>query len=817
MAERDRHLAAVWFADIVGYTQLSNKNEDAAFGLVDLLQQRARAVIDEQGGRLVKCIGDAVLAEFRSTEGAVRAALALRDGFASDSRDSGYPAQLRIGLHLGDLRLAPDGDVYGDGVNTASRLQGLAEPGQIVVSQDVWRQLRPRAEYVMISLGERRLKGIAGAVWAFSVDRRPEGATADARGAEELPHTPLSRRLLGLARTGPLYVAASVAVIGVFHLLGAALDLPEWVTPVVVVLLAVGFVVMLVTAWAESRPAWRQSLTARPRTWDVGMADLTDSLSRRRFPEMTWPRALWGGVAVFTLVLGAALAQRWVEQGPSTLLRTQVAHAAPSPSVVILPFTVEGAADELWGEGLVDLMALSVDASRQLRVVGARSVIRRLPEPTSELAPDGLYALGDDLGARYAIMGRLVVTDEVITLQADVYDVHLRQWLGIAEASGSTDRIANHVDLLASRALAFTNEAETPLASRPPLSRLATRSVPALQAYLRGEQLYRRSRLSNAREAFAEAVERDPTFALARYRLALTEAWNELPHHPRVSTHQIEAERHVARLAERDSLLITGFGQLNRGNPTALQTLTHLVGRFPDDAEGWFLLGDARYHLGQAGQRAAAADALREAVRLDPGYGPAYVHLIDAAVEARDTTQVRQWLMAYRRVDPGSPLLSGFEWALQLARTAGPPAPGPARPTGRARRHRAGRTALGTRHARRRPALSRNRGARVLWSHRPPRCLSAWTRWRGRYSGAHRRPVSIRAPYARPVPGRRRRNRPTQRTSSRRPRRITAARSACLQPRVWLPIPSPRRPRERTRRRVHRKRRPRTAPRSWTS
>jgi class 3 adenylate cyclase len=87
MVERDRHLAAVWFADIVGYTQLSNMDEDAAFALVGLLQQHARAVIEEQDGRLVKCAGDAVLAEFRSTEAAVRAALSLRDSFEQSSRD----------------------------------------------------------------------------------------------------------------------------------------------------------------------------------------------------------------------------------------------------------------------------------------------------------------------------------------------------------------------------------------------------------------------------------------------------------------------------------------------------------------------------------------------------------------------------------------------------------------------------------------------------------------------------------------------------------------------------------------------------------
>jgi len=119
-----RRLAAVWFADIVGYSGLSARDEDAALALVRVLQDATRAEVPAHGGRVVKYVGDAALAVFESVDGAIRAALAVQQRFnASDAAIADEP-RLRIGLHLGEITEASDGDVYGDGVNVASRLQG---------------------------------------------------------------------------------------------------------------------------------------------------------------------------------------------------------------------------------------------------------------------------------------------------------------------------------------------------------------------------------------------------------------------------------------------------------------------------------------------------------------------------------------------------------------------------------------------------------------------------------------------------------------------------------------------------------------------
>lgn len=179
----EHRLAAVWFADIVGYSRLASDDEDAALRLVRLFQAIVREETARYDGTVVKFLGDGALALFGSADAAVRAALALRKSFGARASATGSAAHLRIGVHLGDVVAAPDGDLYGDGVNTAARIQAQTEPGRIEVSEDIWRQLRHRAGFELEPLGERSLKGLAGPIVVYAVVAAPEGPP----GAVEAP------------------------------------------------------------------------------------------------------------------------------------------------------------------------------------------------------------------------------------------------------------------------------------------------------------------------------------------------------------------------------------------------------------------------------------------------------------------------------------------------------------------------------------------------------------------------------------------------------------------------------------------------------
>jgi predicted ATPase/TolB-like protein len=169
-----RRLAAVWFADIAGYTRLSSKNENAAFELVDVFQGITRKQVEKYGGRLVKFLGDGAMAEFTSTDAAVRSALALRDEFGAESTTRGQTASVHVGVHVGEVATASDGDIYGDGVNVTSRLQEEAAPGQVLVSEEVWRHIRQQLEFGFQEAGERGLRGVRGRIRLLTVELNEE-------------------------------------------------------------------------------------------------------------------------------------------------------------------------------------------------------------------------------------------------------------------------------------------------------------------------------------------------------------------------------------------------------------------------------------------------------------------------------------------------------------------------------------------------------------------------------------------------------------------------------------------------------------------
>jgi len=154
------HLVALWFADIAGYSARVVEDERGALQLVEILQALSRSTVQRHEGRVVKFLGDAVLAEFPSTEMAVRAAAVLSKAYAEQSAKTGRAHDLRIGVHLGDVAVDADGDLYGDGVNAAARIEAAVNPGQVVVSEDVWRQIRGREGFRFEPFGNRNLKGV---------------------------------------------------------------------------------------------------------------------------------------------------------------------------------------------------------------------------------------------------------------------------------------------------------------------------------------------------------------------------------------------------------------------------------------------------------------------------------------------------------------------------------------------------------------------------------------------------------------------------------------------------------------------------------
>jgi adenylate cyclase len=180
MAEErvERRLAAILAADMVGYSRLMEVDE--AGTLAALKAHRAQQIDPEiaaHKGRIVKTTGDGLLAEFASVVDAVAGAAAIQRAMAE--RNKNVPGdrriEFRIGVNLGDIIIDGD-DIYGDGVNIAARLEGLAEPGGICVSGAAYEQLKAKVEVGYEDLGERRVKNIEKPVRVYRVLLEPEAA-----------------------------------------------------------------------------------------------------------------------------------------------------------------------------------------------------------------------------------------------------------------------------------------------------------------------------------------------------------------------------------------------------------------------------------------------------------------------------------------------------------------------------------------------------------------------------------------------------------------------------------------------------------------
>src|SRR5579862_6809784 len=186
-----RKIAAILVADVVGYSRLAGADEDRTLSrLRGLRSDLIDPAIDAHHGRIVKRTGDGSIIEFRSVVDAVRCAIEVQSGMVE--RNAGLPPErridLRVGIHLGDVVEESDGDLMGDGVNIAARLEGIAKPGAIALSEDAYRQVKGRLDLMVSDLGETALKNIAEPIHVYSLE--VGGASAKTTAVAEKPAAP---------------------------------------------------------------------------------------------------------------------------------------------------------------------------------------------------------------------------------------------------------------------------------------------------------------------------------------------------------------------------------------------------------------------------------------------------------------------------------------------------------------------------------------------------------------------------------------------------------------------------------------------------
>lgn len=238
-----RQLASIMFTDIVGYTAIMGKDEAMAMALVRKSKKVQQPIVEKHNGTWLKEMGDGTMLRFPSALDAVLCAKEIQRWAQTD-----LDCELRIGIHLGDV-VEENEDVYGDGVNIAARIQSIADPGGIYVSDSVAKAVRSHADIQWQYLGETQLKNVDYPVKTYALQGvgLPSPELKEKRQSEGKIWPEIRRR--AVIPTGVAYIFIALLLIFLAREAESWVTLPDWTLPVVVTILIVGFPYALFFAW----------------------------------------------------------------------------------------------------------------------------------------------------------------------------------------------------------------------------------------------------------------------------------------------------------------------------------------------------------------------------------------------------------------------------------------------------------------------------------------------------------------------------------------------------------------------------------------
>ncbi|NIM52873.1 MAG: protein kinase [Gemmatimonadales bacterium] len=322
---------------------------------------------------------------------------------------------------------------------------------------------------------------------------------------------------------------------------------------------------------------------------------------------------------------------------------------APDAQVIaVVPFSTSGANVQVLGEGMVDLLSTNLDAVGGIRTVDPRTILHRWRQRAGSGGVDleGSLAIGRELNAGSVLLGSIVEAGPEVRLTAELRTVSGDR-LAQATADGPADSVLALVDSLSLRLLREVWRSRQPIPDLR-VSAITTGSLNAIRSHLRGEQYYRRSHWDSAAAFFGMAIEADPRFALALFRMGQTIGW--LRGHGAPSAVQLgeAAAEQADRLPPRERTLVLANRMFQEGHVAAIDTLRSYVERYPDDAEGWFQYADVQYRARylmafSLEQLYAPFDRVYE---LDSTLTPALIHPIELSLESHDSVRFERYFGA---------------------------------------------------------------------------------------------------------------------------------------------------------------------------
>lgn len=357
-------------------------------------------------------------------------------------------------------------------------------------------------------------------------------------------------------------------------------------------------------------------------------------------------RRAWLAAGVAGLVVVGSGAALW--------WRTHAAAQTVAPgaqTIAVMPFQIALPGMEVMREGMVDLLSRNLNDLGGIRTIDPPMIIARSQRQRGEDVPDLASAteLARDLGAGSVLTGSIVSAGGSVRLSAALHGVD-GQALANAQVNGPADSVLALVDSLTLKLLRNVWLSKEPLPSVR-VSAITTGSLSALREYLRGEQFYRRSQWDSADVAYGRAIEADSTFALAVFRRTLARGWTGASYgSPEMRQHAAVVAQFSGKLSSRERALFNGYRLFDEGKAEAIDSARVYTQQYPQDTDGWYLLGEAQYHTRHI--NALDPTALRapfdRVLELDSTLAPAAIHPVEIAMQTRDSTGFNRYVRLLR-------------------------------------------------------------------------------------------------------------------------------------------------------------------------
>ncbi len=537
-------LAAVWVADIVGFTALSTRDQAVALRQLERFQSIVRDELQRAGGTTARFQGDGALAAFASAEAALRAAQATRERFSAASDELQVACRARFGIHIGEVTGAAGGDLHGTGVSIASRLQEDASPDEILVSGDVYRQLRNRHEFYFEPAGERLLRGIDEPVSTYRGRLRVDGDPVHGSFASRVTAFLRSRRTKVMASVTGVYLAAVWTAVEMAAFVEARYQLTPNLTDVVLASLLLLLPSVLLVTYYHADPG-KQRI---PLPEKVGI-----------------PANLIAASIIVVLMfgaedIGAVMQTIEVVDADGATIERVVPKAQYRKRIALYPFSTEVGTDDEWlayGVALALHAKLSQDIFFEAQT-GAdfRARLQRTTFPDGIGMPISLQReIARERHLAHFVTGRLSRdADGALRARIIVYDSERGR--SIAEHDLTATNALVLADRIADRLKQDLGIPEWHLESIGdlPASEVLTSSIEAFKAYTAGATAVAlRNDFETGLVELRRAVDLDPSFALANLALgSVSMVSNQIEPAQAAFAATIE---HLYRLPERVQIL----------------------------------------------------------------------------------------------------------------------------------------------------------------------------------------------------------------------------------------------------------------------